>query len=79
MDNPFDAAEREVLAENTAQSILKTLNRLEEKKTILGARWIWELLQNARDAAQTTTVSHHATNRNCRCTEMGRKPSFDGV
>ncbi|MCC6428603.1 MAG: hypothetical protein IT435_17515 [Phycisphaerales bacterium] len=57
MGNQFDDAEREVLAENTAQSILKHLNRLEAKRSLLGARWIWELLQNARDAALPTGVN----------------------
>ena len=57
VDNPWDVAARNVLAENTAQAILKHLKRLEEKRSNLGARWIWELLQNARDAAKPAGVN----------------------
>lgn len=57
MDNQWDVAEKKVLAENTAQAILKHLKRLEEKRAILGARWIWELLQNARDTATEAGVN----------------------
>jgi hypothetical protein len=52
----WDVAEKKVLAENTAQAILKHLKRLEEKREALGARWIWELLQNARDASMPAGV-----------------------
>lgn len=57
MGNQWDAVEKKVLAENTAQAILKHLKRLEEKRAILGARWIWELIQNARDAATSAGVN----------------------
>ena len=45
-----------VLVENTAQAVFKHLDRLEDKRTTLGLRWIWELLQNARDSAHTEGV-----------------------
>ncbi len=40
-----------VLTENTAQGILKHLRELESNRARMQRRWIWELLQNARDAA----------------------------
>ena len=40
-----------VLTENTAQGILNHLKELESNRARMQRRWIWELLQNARDAA----------------------------
>ena len=40
-----------VLTENTAQGILNHLRELESNRARMQRRWIWELLQNARDAA----------------------------
>ena len=40
-----------VLADNTAQSVLNHLKALESNSTHVRTRWIWELLQNARDAS----------------------------
>ena len=48
-----DAKER-VLAANTAQAVFKHLDRIEDSRTELGARWVWELFQNARDAADAS-------------------------
>lgn len=45
---PEDA--RNVLAENTAQTVRKHLVALERNRQVMQTRWIWELLQNARDA-----------------------------
>ena len=45
-----------VLVENTAQAVFKHLDRIEDNRPTLGLRWIWELLQNARDSARTTGV-----------------------
>ena len=39
-----------VLADNTAQSVLNHLKALESNRAHVRTRWIWELLQNARDA-----------------------------
>ena len=39
------------LAANTAQGIFKYLNELESNREGMDTRWIWELLQNARDAS----------------------------
>lgn len=57
MADRWTDAEQKVLTENTAQTILKHLRRLEQKRGSLGARWIWELLQNARDAATAGRVN----------------------
>ena len=40
-----------VLSDNTAQSVLKYLKDLESIRDHVRTRWIWELLQNARDAS----------------------------
>lgn len=45
-----------VLVENTAQAVFKHLDRIKDGKSEFGTRWIWELLQNARDAAGTEPV-----------------------
>ena len=48
-----------VLTENTAQSVLKHLTELTETQTRTRTRWVWELLQNARDAgADVVSVKH---------------------
>ena len=46
-----DAVKTRVLTENTAQGILNHLRDLESNRARMQRRWIWELLQNARDAA----------------------------
>ena len=40
-----------VLRENTAQGVLNRLREFESNRARMQTRWIWELLQNARDAA----------------------------
>ena len=40
-----------VLTENTAQGVFKYLSELESNRSHMLTRWIWELLQNARDAS----------------------------
>jgi hypothetical protein len=47
----LDEARDSTLVENTAQAVFKHLDRLEDHRTKFGARWVWELLQNARDTA----------------------------
>ena len=51
MTDELDSARDHVLVDNTAQAVFKHLDRVEDARTTLGLRWIWELLQNARDAA----------------------------
>lgn len=46
-----DAIKDRVLTENTAQGILNHLQELESNRARMQRRWIWELLQNARDAS----------------------------
>jgi hypothetical protein len=53
----FADAVNAVLTENTAQTIAKQLSLLENTRSTLGARWIWELLQNARDVASSDGVN----------------------
>ena len=50
MMNKSEIKER-ALTENTAQGVFKHLNDLESNRERMSSRWIWELLQNARDAA----------------------------
>lgn len=40
-----------ILTENTAQGVFKYLNDLNSNREGMQTRWIWELLQNARDAS----------------------------
>ena len=56
MTEELKNARNRVLVDNTAQAVFKHLDRLEDKRTTLGLRWIWELLQNARDSARTDGV-----------------------
>lgn len=46
-----DEIKARVLTENTAQGILNHLRALVSNRARMQRRWIWELLQNARDAA----------------------------
>src|SRR5688572_7240783 len=49
----FERARHIVLIENTGQAVLKHLHALEDKRSLVLSRWVWELLQNARDAASS--------------------------
>ena len=51
MTEGLKEAKDRVLAANTAQAVFKHLDRIEDSRAELGARWVWELFQNARDAA----------------------------
>lgn len=50
-EQELEAAKSRALIENTAQTIFKHLQALEDKKFKIMSRWVWELLQNARDVA----------------------------
>jgi hypothetical protein len=52
----LDEARDSTLVENTAQAVFKHLDRLEDNRAKFGARWVWELLQNARDTASPEGV-----------------------
>lgn len=43
-----------ILTENTAQGVFKHLNDVNSNREGMQTRWIWELLQNARDASNGT-------------------------
>ena len=47
----LDNARDSVVFENTAQTVFKHLKELESRRDSVMSRWIWELLQNARDTA----------------------------
>jgi len=47
----LDGARDSVVFENTAQTVFKHLKDLESRCDLVMSRWIWELLQNARDTA----------------------------
>lgn len=47
----WDRAKTHILASNTAQGVHKHLRTLESKRDRVLPRWIWELLQNARDVS----------------------------
>ena len=51
MSQNSDEIRTRVLTENTAQSVLNHLKALESNRTRMRTRWIWELLQNARDTS----------------------------
>src|SRR5689334_10875853 len=52
----FRRACEDVLAENTAQAVFKHLDELRDRQRDFAGRWIWELLQNARDAASPAGI-----------------------
>lgn len=47
----FSEIVNKVLTDNTAQSVLNHLKALESNRERVRTRWVWELLQNARDAS----------------------------
>lgn len=55
MDKP--KIKEKALTENTAQGVFKHLNDLESNREHMRNRWIWELLQNARDASPSASSS----------------------
>ena len=59
MTEELRRARDRVLVDNTAQAVFKHLDRIEDHRAKLGPRWIWELLQNARDAAHPQGVRIH--------------------
>src|SRR5262245_32703307 len=47
------AAKIEVIASGNAQAVFRRLREIEASRSANLDRWVWELLQNARDAAGT--------------------------
>lgn len=58
----FTRIRTNVLADNTAQAVLKELEALSASQAWVRTRWIWELLQNARDAGANTVTVKYAEN-----------------
>ena len=52
-----DEIRTRILTENTAQSVLNHLKALESNRAHMSTRWIWELLQNARDTSVNTNTN----------------------
>ena len=48
-DSRLDSKANRILHCNNAQEIVKALADLEEHRAEFAARWLWELIQNARD------------------------------
>lgn len=48
-DSRLDAKANRILHRNNAQEIVKALADLEEHRAEFATRWVWELIQNARD------------------------------
>ena len=49
MSDRLDAKATKILHRNNAQEIVKALADLEEHRAEFATRWLWELIQNARD------------------------------
>lgn len=54
----FQAVELLALRDNTAQDVFNNLKDLVNHASLHASRWIWELLQNARDAAVAESPLH---------------------
>ena len=74
MTKELKNARDKVLVDNTAQAVFKHLDRIKDNRSTLGARWIWELLQNARDAAgpQGVRIRVHVSATECRFEHNGK-------
>src|SRR5215472_12460124 len=62
--DPMDELDKDrdiVLRENTAQTVYKYLENVENNRPAFRNRWFWELLQNARDAAKNHAAIVEAT------------------
>jgi hypothetical protein len=55
-DQSADNARHEVLTDSNAQTVRNYLKRLFQEEARFRSRWIWELLQNARDASSANGV-----------------------
>ena len=53
----YEQTKERVLIENTAQGVRKYLTELDSNRKDRHTRWIWELLQNARDVSASTDNS----------------------
>jgi hypothetical protein len=55
LDQQLESAKRDTLVKTNAQAIFQNLEKLKALHEIHRRRWIWELLQNAADAADPST------------------------
>jgi hypothetical protein len=53
----FKAEKEKAFSETTAQTIFNTLREIESDRPSYQNRWLWELLQNATDAAEPKGVN----------------------
>jgi thioesterase domain-containing protein len=56
-DSRLQAKATKILRRNNAQEILQALATLEEHRAEFATRWLWELIQNARDFLSTHLLS----------------------
>ena len=56
LDESYEEIKTRVLTDNTAQGVLNHLKALESNRGHVRTRWVWELLQNARDASANSTT-----------------------
>ena len=73
-NSEFDEPFHQVLVENTAQAVFKRLEQLFNARDSYKGRWIWELLQNASDAAKTSgvRVAVHVSDSEVRFAHSGK-------
>jgi hypothetical protein len=55
-DQSADNARHEVLTDSNAQTVRNYLKRLFQEEARFRGRWVWELLQNARDTSSANGV-----------------------
>ncbi len=74
MTEELKNARDNVLRESNAQAVFKHIDHIKDNRGALGARWIWELLQNARDAAgpQGVRIQVHVSATELRFEHDGR-------
>ena len=75
MPNDLEHVRTEALEDNTAQGVFKHLRALEAKRERVVSRWVWELLQNARDVVsddQNLTATFQCTPENLTFCHNGR-------
>ena len=56
-ERDWEKIERDTLTATNAQRVYQLLNNLESRRNRVQTRWIWELLQNARDASPDDPMS----------------------
>lgn len=56
-ERTWEQIERGTLTATNAQRVYQLLNNLESRRDRVQTRWVWELLQNARDASPSGPMS----------------------